>query len=92
MSLDIRHIPERHRFEVVVEGERCELVYRLASTTMTIVHTGVPAPVAGRGIAAALMKQALDTARAAGWKVVPACEYAAAYFQRHREYDDLLAG
>jgi predicted GNAT family acetyltransferase len=33
----------------------------------------------------------MDTARSEGWKVVPACSYAAAWMQRHPDYADLLA-
>lgn len=89
MTLDIRHDAERRRFETTVEGQVCELDYRLANAVMTIVHTGVPAPVEGRGVAAQLTRFALETARSNGWQVVPACEYAAAYMQRHPEFDDL---
>jgi predicted GNAT family acetyltransferase len=50
----------------------------------------VPAEVGGRGIASALVRAAMDAARAEGWKVVPACSYAAAWMQKHPEYRDLL--
>ena len=85
----VRHDVERHRFETTVEGRDCEIDYRLSGKVMTITHTGVPAPVGGRGIAAEMTRFALETARANGWKVVPACSYAAAYMTRHREFDDL---
>jgi predicted GNAT family acetyltransferase len=42
-------------------------------------------------LAGALVHAAMDTARAEGWKVVPACSYASAWAQRHPEYDDLRA-
>jgi predicted GNAT family acetyltransferase len=51
----------------------------------------VPAEVGGRGIAAALVEAAVNTARAEGWKVVPACSYAAVWMRRHPAYQDLLA-
>ena len=86
---EIRHDAERRRFGATVDGYECELDYRLSNQVMTITHTGVPAPVGGRGIAAQMTKFALETARANGWQVVPACSYAAAYMQRHPEFDDL---
>lgn len=79
------------RFETTVDGVLCVLEYRLSDGVMTITHTGVPEAVGGRGIAAALTRFALDTARAEGWLVVPACAYAAAWLDRHAEYADLLA-
>ena len=91
MSFVIEHDSGAHRFHTDVEGERCVLDYTLGSGVMTITHTGVPAAVGGRGIAAAMVQSALDSARGEGWKVVPSCSYAAAWMQRHPKYDDLLA-
>jgi predicted GNAT family acetyltransferase len=87
----IEHDPAQRRFQLRVEGALCVLEYRRDGGVMTIVHTGVPAAVGGRGIAGALTQAALDTARGEGWKVRPQCSYAAAWLQRHAEYRDLLA-
>lgn len=89
MSFEIRHDPATQRFETVVEGQLCELDYRLAGNVMTITHTGVPVPLEGRGIASALTQAAMEAARAQGWKVVPACAYAATWLRRHPEFADL---
>jgi predicted GNAT family acetyltransferase len=88
---DIVHEPERSRFVAHVEGETCVLDYDLEGDTMTITHVGVPDPVGGRGIAAALTRTALETARARGWRVVPQCGYAARYVREHSEWSDLVA-
>ena len=90
MQLAIRHDRVSRRFEARVEDMRCLLEYTLAAGVMTITHTEVPPAVGGRGIAAALVQQALATARTEGWKVMPACSYAAAWMQRHPEHHDLL--
>lgn len=91
MSPVIEHNRVARRFETRVDGSFCELDYSLANNVMTITHTGVPDEVGGRGIASALAQMAMDTARAEGWKVVPACSYAQAWVKRHPQYDDLLA-
>lgn len=91
MSYPIEHEPEAGRFSVVVAGARSLLQYRQKDGVMRIVHTEVPPELAGHGIAADLMRAALEHARASGWRVVPACSYAAAFMERHREYADLLA-
>ncbi|MBP1472722.1 N-acetyltransferase [Frateuria sp. MAH-13] len=91
MSFDVRHDPSAQRFETVVDGQPCELDYRLSGKVMTITHTGVPVAVEGRGIASALTQAAMETARAEGWMVVPACAYAAAWLRRHPEFADLRA-
>lgn len=91
MSPIIRHDRGAHRFSTQVDGAHCELDYTLAADVMTITHTGVPPEVGGRGIAAALVQEALATARREGWRVVPACSYAAVWLGRHPEYRDLVA-
>ncbi|HET8797191.1 MAG TPA: GNAT family N-acetyltransferase [Thermoanaerobaculia bacterium] len=44
----------------------------------------------GRGIAGALVKHALDDARARGLKVIPRCSYVRAYIEKNAEYRDLV--
>lgn len=91
MTLEITHEQAAHRFVALVEGLSCVLEYRLSGGTMTITHTGVPASLGGRGIAAELTRYSLDAARANNWKVIPACSYSAAFIDKHLEYADLLA-
>jgi predicted GNAT family acetyltransferase len=79
----VTHDRQAQRFLTEVEGQFAVLDYRLAGKVMTITHTGVPEPIAGRGVAATLMREAVAAAQAAGWQIVPACSYAAAYLRRH---------
>lgn len=88
-DIDIQHHPDQGRFEAFVEGLRCELDYHLSPGIMHITHTGVPRPLEGRGIAAALVQRALTWAREQRLKVDPACSYAAVYLRRHPEWHDL---
>jgi predicted GNAT family acetyltransferase len=91
MSYPIEHDPAAGQFTATVEGKVSMLQYRLKPGVMKIVHTEVPAELSGHGIAADLMRAALDFARASGWRVVPACSYARAFLERHPEYSGLLA-
>ena len=91
VPLAVEHLADRGRFEVVVDGERGELEYRLDAGVMSIMHTGVAPRLEGRGIAGALMRAALAHAGAAGWKVRPLCSYARTFMQRHPESSALLA-
>lgn len=90
MSLQISHDPAAGRFEVQVEGGLAECVYRLAGGVMDIVHTEVPPQAEGRGIAAALVREALAHARAQGLHVRPSCSYVRSYMRRHPDTHDLL--
>jgi len=99
MELKIEHLPERGRFQAIVDGQPCVADYRLVGSpdpsvpgpVLAIMHTEVPPPLQGRGIAGALVQAALDHARARGLKVRPLCSYARAYMRRHPTSADLLA-
>jgi predicted GNAT family acetyltransferase len=91
MTPVIAHDAAGHRFETTVEGEHCVLEYEIGGRTMTITHVSVPDPVSRRGIAAALMRDALETARQRGWQVVPSCPYAAYFLKENPEWSGLIA-
>ena len=80
---EVNHDGAAHRFSAEVEGHQALLDYTLVGDVMTITHTRVPAAIGSRGIAAELMRAALQLAHESHWKVVPACSYAAAYMRRH---------
>ncbi|MEZ5138652.1 MAG: GNAT family N-acetyltransferase [Acidimicrobiales bacterium] len=80
------------RYVLLVEGEEVgELDHRDAGDRRTMHHTGVRADHEGRGLAALLVRRALDDARADGATVVPTCWYVARYLERHPDDADLLA-
>lgn len=78
-------------FHATVDGLRCEADYRLADGAMHMTHTDVPPPLQGRGIAARLVRAALEHAQREGLQVAPHCPYVAAYLQRHPELEPLRA-
>ncbi len=81
--LQINHDSRAHRLSVELEGQTAQLDYELDGKVMSITHTRVPSPIGGRGVAAELMRSALELAAANGWTVKPVCSYAAAYMSKH---------
>ena len=92
MDWEVKHVPERQRFEVDLGDAVAVLEYIPRGERLVFTHTGVPPAYEGRGIASALVKAGLNYAREQGYKVIPLCSFVAAYFKRHPEYMDLLAG
>lgn len=90
MSRAIHHNVAEQRFEWTEDGVLSVLDYQLQHGVMTIMHTGVPEAVGGRGIAADMTKAALEVALGENWKVRPICSYAAAYIRRNPGYEDLV--
>ena len=92
MSYDVNNNEQNSRFETTVDGHTAFAAYRRSGDTITFTHTEVPAELEGRGIAGAIVKHALDQARAEKLAVVALCAYVASYIRRHPEYQDLLRG
>ena len=90
-SFDVRHEPQRSRYSATVDGALAVADYRRDGNVIAFTHTEVPPAIQGRGVASALAQRALDDARTAGARVIPACEFFARYMDGHPEYDDLRA-
>ena len=71
------------RFEATVDGVSAELTYRLDGTRLTLLHTGVPDEIGGRGIGGRLVRAAVERAVAEGLTLVPRCPFARAWLERH---------
>ena len=91
MSVDVTHNESRHRFEATVDGQLCVCDYQLRGNVMWMTHTGVPSAVGGRGIAAELVRVALEWAAQQAFTVEPSCSYVDVYMRRHPETQRLRA-
>ena len=91
MTVAVTHNAGRQRFEATVDGQLCVADYQLRGNVMWMTHTGVPAAVGGRGIAAELVRVALAWAEEKGYTVEPSCSYVEVYMRRHPETLKLLA-
>ena len=91
----IRHQRSDNRGEFVMErdGVRVgELLYSLAGSRMTILHTEVAPSMRGGGAARKLLDSAVQWARAENLKIASRCSYASAVLERSPQYADLRAG
>ena len=91
MPVAVTHNEARRRFEAIVDGHVCVADYQLRGNVMWMTYTGVPSAVGGRGIAAELVRVALEWAEARGHTVEPSCSYVAVYMRRHPQTHKLLA-
>lgn len=85
------HRPEMQAFVTTAAATTAVCAYRRQGDTLVLHHTEVPPALQGQGIAAVLVKAALDWARAERLQVRPVCSYVAAYMRRHPDTQDLLA-
>jgi predicted GNAT family acetyltransferase len=81
-----------HRFEAQLPGGTAFIDYRMNGDAIVFTHTEVPEALEGHGVGNALVRFALDSARARGLSVVPLCPFVAAFIRRNPEYADLIRG
>jgi len=84
--VNVRHNEAAARYELDTAHGQAIAVYRQQGDSRVFTHTEVPPADEGKGIAAALVRAALDDTRARGFKIVPACSFVVAFVQRHPEY------
>ncbi len=90
-DLVVTHNEEAQRFELLVDGHRALTTYRLFPGRIVLVHTEVPPPLEGHGLAAKLARFALDFARVNHLRVVSLCPYVSNFIHKHPEYQDLVS-
>lgn len=88
--MNITHNDAAHRFETTIDGQTGYISYQSQGDTLIYDHTIVPSELGGKGVGSALVKHALEYARAQNKKVVPQCSFVASYIDKHAEYQDLL--
>jgi predicted GNAT family acetyltransferase len=87
--------PERHRFELAIDGseEIAAAYYRIDDNgNLVLTHTEVPSEFSGQGIGSRLARGTFALIRASGRKAVLRCPFMTAFYTRHPEYSDIVAG
>ncbi len=88
---EVNDNPAMARFEIRSGDSTAFVEYRRSGDRIALLHTEVPEALSGNGVGSKLVSGTLAAVRAEGLKVVPRCEFVAAYIERHPEYRDLLA-
>lgn len=91
MNTEIKQ--ENNRFYIEENGEMtAEIVFSPdGENTIVIEHTVVSEDLRGQGIGEKLVRKTVEYARKEGKKIHPQCSYASALFEKHEEFQDVLA-
>ena len=82
---------DRARYEAHLDDELAGfLEYIVKHGRIALVHTEVLPVHEGRGVASALVRHALDDARARELRVIAICEYVQGYLTRHPGDEDIV--
>jgi predicted GNAT family acetyltransferase len=92
MTVALAHEPDRSRYELLVDDELVGVAdYVVRDGVVVFPHTAILPAHRGRGLAAQLIRFALDDVRRSGRPVVASCWFVADFIDEHPEYRDLVA-
>ena len=88
----VEHDAAGSRFVAPLDDGEGVLAYRkIDARTLDLQHTVVPESARGGGVGDALVRAALDYARANGMRVVPTCPFVAVWLKAHPDQQSLVA-
>ena len=93
--MKVQDNPAENRFQIVLddEGAVAAAYYRIDDEgRYVLIHTEVPSEYGGQGLGSALARGVFDMARERGLKLVLRCSFMAAWYARHPDYGDVVAG
>ncbi|CAB4877918.1 unannotated protein [freshwater metagenome] len=92
MTIEITDNSVLSRYEITVDGVLGGFAeYHDDGSSIVFPHTLIDPSMRGRGLAAQLVRRALDDASAANRTVVAQCWYVAQFIDEHPDYAHLLA-
>lgn len=84
---------EKNRFVLKEEGKDvAEITWQMKGLRhMVVDHTFVDSSQRGKGLAEKLVLAVIEKAKKEDLKIIPTCSYVVSYFDKHKEYNDLIA-
>src|SRR5215467_3398166 len=86
-DFNIVHNKQNMRFEVLIDGEKAFLEYRMKGEDIAFMHTEVPENLSGKGVASALAVYAFNYAKENNLPVIVYCPFVKTFLKRHPEYN-----
>ncbi len=92
MSIEVTKNDQRSRYEISVDGDDSGFAdYQVRGSRVVLPYTVIDPEARGQGLAALLVRFALDDVRSQGRSVVPACSYVGAFIAKVPDYAELVA-
>jgi hypothetical protein len=91
LEVRFRDDADLHRYLAEIDGRVVGMaVYQLRAGRHIFVHTETNPEHAGKGVASALARFALDDVKAQGGTIVPLCPFIASWIEHHPEYREMV--
>jgi predicted GNAT family acetyltransferase len=91
MDQKVIHEKENERFVIYVEGNEVYVEYTMRNNTIDLHHTYTHPALRGKGLAAQVVRAALEFAKDNSLKVIPTCSYVQAFIAKNAHYKELVS-
>lgn len=89
-KLTVTENKEKNRFEANLGTDIAYIEYRYQGTTKVLMHTWVPEKYRGKGIAAKLIEEVLDTLQKSKKQVMINCAAVSRFLKDRSEFNDVV--
>lgn len=79
-----------NRFFLEIEGDEVYLMYDESNNVIDLYSTYTPPQLRGKGLAAEVVKAALEYAKEKKLKVIPSCWYVRKFLEKHKEFQSIV--
>jgi len=90
MEEKVIHEKENERFIIYIECKEVYVEYTMAGNEIKLYHTFTDPALRGKGLAAQVVRAALEFAKESKMKVIPTCSYVRAFIAKNDEYKELV--
>ncbi|HSW54028.1 MAG TPA: GNAT family N-acetyltransferase [Ignavibacteriaceae bacterium] len=90
MEQKVIHEKENERFVIYTEGNEVYVEYKMRNNKVDLNHTFTHSALRGKGLAAHVVRAALEFAKENNLKVIPTCSYVRAFLAKNDKYKELL--
>lgn len=91
MKEKVIHEQENERFVIYLYDKEAFVEYNITEDVLNLYHTYTEPELRGKGLAAQVVRAAIEFAKENNLKVVPTCSYVQAFIKRNDEYKELVA-
>lgn len=91
MKEKVIHEQENERFVTYLYDKEAFVEYNNTEDVLNLYHTYTEPELRGKGLAAQVVRAAIEFAKENNLKVVPTCSYVQAFIKRNDEYKELVA-
>ena len=90
MEEQVIHEEENERFVIYKDGKEVFVEYMPKEGELNLYHTHTDPELRGQGLAALVVRAALEYVKENNLKVVPTCSYVQSFISKNEEYKELV--